>query len=57
MPRTSASQATSTAVSPENLALYEVQKPFVEPLCDGADFGIQHLTFYSTMSACLPRPS
>jgi hypothetical protein len=31
MPKTSASQAISTAVSPENLALYEVQKPFVEP--------------------------
>ena len=31
MPNTSASRAISTAVSPENLALYEVQKPFIEP--------------------------
>jgi hypothetical protein len=31
MPNTSASQAISTAVSPENLTLYEVQKPFIEP--------------------------
>jgi len=32
MPNTSASQAISTAVSPENLVLYEVQKPFIEPV-------------------------
>jgi hypothetical protein len=32
MPNTYASQAISTAVSPENLALYEVQKPFIEPV-------------------------
>ena len=32
MPNTSASQEISSAVSPENLALYEVQKPFIEPV-------------------------
>jgi hypothetical protein len=32
MPDASAAQAIYNAVSPENLALYEVQKPFVEPL-------------------------
>ena len=32
MPNASAAQATHNAVSPENLALYEAQKPFVEPL-------------------------
>lgn len=32
MPNTYASQATNAAVSPENLALYEAQKPFVEPI-------------------------
>jgi hypothetical protein len=32
MPNTSAGQAISPAVSPENLALYEVQKPFIEPV-------------------------
>jgi hypothetical protein len=31
MPNTSASQAISNAVSPDNLGLYEVQKPFIEP--------------------------
>jgi hypothetical protein len=32
MPKASATRAIHNAVSPENLALYEVQKPFVEPL-------------------------
>ena len=32
MPNASAAQAIHNAVSPENLALYEAQKPFVEPL-------------------------
>jgi hypothetical protein len=32
MPNTTARQVTQAAVSPENLALYEVQRPFVEPL-------------------------
>jgi hypothetical protein len=31
MPNTPASQAISNAVSPDNLGLYEVQKPFIEP--------------------------
>jgi hypothetical protein len=32
MPNPSAARAINNAISPENLALYEVQKPFVEPL-------------------------
>ena len=32
MPKPSVAQAIRNSVSPENLALYEVQKPFVEPL-------------------------
>jgi hypothetical protein len=32
MPNASLAQAIDNAVSPDNLALYEVQKPFVEPL-------------------------
>ena len=32
MPNRSGAQAIHNAISPENLALYEVQKPFVEPL-------------------------
>jgi hypothetical protein len=35
MPNRSGAQAINNAVSPENLALYEVQKPFVEPLLRG----------------------
>jgi hypothetical protein len=32
MPNASAAQAIQNAVLPENLALYELQKPFVEPV-------------------------